>query len=47
MSSDYDGNDPKQRLNDIAEGVSLIRTFIDGISRDEFLTDKMRQYAVV
>jgi len=47
MSSEYDGNDPKRRLNDIAEGLSLIRSFIDGISREEFLADKMRQYAVV
>ncbi len=47
MSSEYDGNDPKQRLNDIATGLSLIRNFIGGISREEFLEDKMRQYAVV
>ena len=46
-SSGYDGTSAKQRLNDIAERFGLIRQFIEGVSREEFLRDTMRKYAVV
>ena len=46
-SSRYDGNSAKQRLADIAERFRLIRQFIEGVSREEFLRDAMREYAVV
>jgi uncharacterized protein with HEPN domain len=36
MSSNHDRSDPKQRLNDIAKRLSLIRDFIDGIDRENF-----------
>lgn len=46
-SKKYDPNSPSQRLNDIAERFRLIREFIEGLSRAEFLNDALRQYAVV
>jgi uncharacterized protein with HEPN domain len=46
-SSRYDGNSAKQRLTDIAERFRLIRQFIEGLGREEFLRDTMREYAVV
>ena len=45
--ADADGGGPEAGLTVIAERLELIRQFIEGGSRGEFLRDTMREYAVV
>ena len=48
MSSDsYDPDSAKHRLKDIADRFQLIKQFLKGVTREQFLSDTMRQYAVV
>lgn len=42
----YKPDDPKQKLQDIAERFILIREFLGGIDREEFLKDKKTNHAV-
>ena len=45
-SREYDPNDPKQKLQDIADRFALIREFLKGVDRDAFLHDQKTHYAV-
>jgi len=46
VSSDK-GNNPKERLNEIAERFRLLHAFLAGVGKEDFLKDTMRKYAVV
>jgi uncharacterized protein with HEPN domain len=45
-SKRYEPDDPKQKLQDIAERFALIREFLEGMSRERFLNDKKTNHAV-
>lgn len=45
-SNRYRADDPKQKLQDIAERLALIREFIEGVDRERFLEDKKTHHAV-
>jgi len=42
-SRQYDPNDPKQKLQDIADRFAVIREFLKGVDRDAFLHDNRTQ----
>lgn len=45
-SKPYNGNDPSQKLQDIAERLSLIRTFTEDLDETMFVQDQKTSYAV-